>query len=273
MDISEEVVPDLVASDILEQNQKPDSTFQEAKSFEEGISRIVRSGNGASDITISDRLQQNHNPDSQVHELESNQEKDISMASLKNGNSDGHSMLHEESLNREGTADVIPGDGISEEVASDELKQSKSPELRAHDIQVSQEGISSTVRPEKALEDGYNWRKYGQKNVRGNEFIRSYYKCTHHTCLVKKQVERSHDGQILDTLYLGTHDHPKAQPISVAAGSSSSIQEEKMGEPLSGVAESMIELEFFPLFFSSMFVSSFCFLNCWISKVEPLITW
>ncbi|XP_031478748.1 probable WRKY transcription factor 2 [Nymphaea colorata] len=61
-------------------------------------------------------------------------------------------------------------------------------------------------------EDGYNWRKYGQKQVKGSEYPRSYYKCTHPNCQVKKKVERSHDGQITEIIYKGTHNHPKPQP-------------------------------------------------------------
>ncbi|CAH8381817.1 unnamed protein product [Eruca vesicaria subsp. sativa] len=61
-------------------------------------------------------------------------------------------------------------------------------------------------------DDGYNWRKYGQKLVKGSEFPRSYYKCTHPNCEVKKVFERSHEGQITEIVYKGTHDHPKPQP-------------------------------------------------------------
>ncbi|BBG97943.1 WRKY DNA-binding protein 43, partial [Prunus dulcis] len=40
------------------------------------------------------------------------------------------------------------------------------------------------------LDDGYRWRKYGQKAVKNSLYPRSYYRCTHHTCSVKKQVQR-----------------------------------------------------------------------------------
>ncbi|XP_071734774.1 WRKY transcription factor 44 isoform X2 [Rutidosis leptorrhynchoides] len=57
--------------------------------------------------------------------------------------------------------------------------------------------------------DGYNWRKYGQKQVKGGEYPRSYYKCTHPSCVVKKKVERSIDGEIAEIVYkvLGTSSH------------------------------------------------------------------
>lgn len=61
-------------------------------------------------------------------------------------------------------------------------------------------------------EDGYNWRKYGQKQVKGSEYPRSYYKCTHPTCSVKKKVERSHEGHITEIIYKGAHNHPKPPP-------------------------------------------------------------
>ncbi|XP_071713460.1 WRKY transcription factor WRKY24-like [Rutidosis leptorrhynchoides] len=56
-------------------------------------------------------------------------------------------------------------------------------------------------------EDGYNWRKYGQKQVKGSEYPRSYYKCTHPNCQVKKKVERSHNGHITEIIYKGAHNH------------------------------------------------------------------
>nr|XP_009399513.1 PREDICTED: probable WRKY transcription factor 2 [Musa acuminata subsp. malaccensis] len=58
-------------------------------------------------------------------------------------------------------------------------------------------------------EDGYNWRKYGQKQVKGCEYPRSYYKCTQPNCQVKKKVERSHEGHITEIIYKGAHNHPK----------------------------------------------------------------
>ncbi|WCJ34600.1 WRKY DNA-binding protein 4 [Euphorbia peplus] len=60
--------------------------------------------------------------------------------------------------------------------------------------------------------DGYNWRKYGQKQVKGSEYPRSYYKCTHPNCPVKKKVERALDGQIAEIVYKGEHSHSKPQP-------------------------------------------------------------
>jgi hypothetical protein len=69
-----------------------------------------------------------------------------------------------------------------------------------------------TVFPERPSEDGYNWRKYGQKQVKGSEYTRSYYKCTQANCPMKKKVERSHDGQVTEIVYKGEHNHAKPQP-------------------------------------------------------------
>ena len=48
--------------------------------------------------------------------------------------------------------------------------------------------------------------------MKGSEFPRSYYKCTHPNCQVKKKVERSPQGQITEIVYKGTHNHPRPQP-------------------------------------------------------------
>ncbi|KAK8615544.1 hypothetical protein V6N13_017129 [Hibiscus sabdariffa] len=58
------------------------------------------------------------------------------------------------------------------------------------------------------LEDGYRWRKYGQKAVKNSPFPRSYYRCTNSKCTVKKRVERSSDDStIVITTYEGQHCH------------------------------------------------------------------
>ncbi|KAJ0765232.1 putative transcription factor WRKY family [Helianthus annuus] len=75
---------------------------------------------------------------------------------------------------------------------------------------------------QKKSEDGYNWRKYGQKQVKGSENPRSYYKCTYPNCSMKKKLETNIEGQITEIVYKGSHNHPKPQSTRRSSSSSAS---------------------------------------------------
>lgn len=79
--------------------------------------------------------------------------------------------------------------------------------------EVPESGKSAAyVATDKPANDGYNWRKYGQKHVKASEFPRSYYKCTYPNCPVKKKVERSLDGCVSEITYKGQHSHDPPIP-------------------------------------------------------------
>lgn len=69
------------------------------------------------------------------------------------------------------------------------------------------------VNSENGLEgppdDGYSWRKYGQKDILGAKHPRSYYRCTYRNlrgCYATKQVQRNdEDPSVFDLTYKGNH--------------------------------------------------------------------
>ncbi|XP_044488662.1 probable WRKY transcription factor 13 [Mangifera indica] len=65
-----------------------------------------------------------------------------------------------------------------------------------------------TMSEVDVLDDGYKWRKYGQKVVKNTQHPRSYYRCTQDNCRVKKRVERlAEDPRMVITTYEGRHVH------------------------------------------------------------------
>jgi len=90
---------------------------------------------------------------------------------------------------------------------------------------------------DKPADDGYNWRKYGQKVVKGSDCPRSYYKCTHANCPVKKKVEHAEDGQISEIIYKGKHNHQRPPNKRAKDGSSSAAeQNEQSNDTTSGLS-------------------------------------
>ncbi|KAJ0089317.1 hypothetical protein Patl1_32000 [Pistacia atlantica] len=86
----------------------------------------------------------------------------------------------------------------------------ESPKIASQNLEEDPKAVPA-IAGDRPSYDGYNWRKYGQKQVKGSEYPRSYYKCTHPNCPVKKKVERSFDGQIAEIVYKGEHNHLKPQ--------------------------------------------------------------
>ena len=67
----------------------------------------------------------------------------------------------------------------------------------------------ASVQDTGPLDDGLSWRKYGQKDILGARYPRSYFRCTHrHTrgCQATKQVQRAAgDPLLFDVVYNGAH--------------------------------------------------------------------
>ncbi|KAJ0233532.1 WRKY transcription factor 13 [Hirschfeldia incana] len=132
------------------------------------------------------------------------------------------------------------GDGHG---TNDDHHHHEHHETRHHKINTSPLRIVSTLKTKKpktrrkvreprfcfktlsdvdVLDDGYRWRKYGQKVVKNTQHPRSYYRCTQDKCRVKKRVERlADDPRMVITTYEGRHLHSPSNNLDDDSLSSS----------------------------------------------------
>ncbi|KAL8248754.1 hypothetical protein R6Q59_005622 [Mikania micrantha] len=95
---------------------------------------------------------------------------------------------------------------------SDSSSTKKEPEYEKQN-QLDLDTESNNPKPEsgvtvtKPANDGYKWRKYGQKQVKASELPRCYYKCTQTNCPATKKIGHFLDGNISDIIYKGKHNH------------------------------------------------------------------
>ncbi|KAK8492876.1 hypothetical protein V6N12_038524 [Hibiscus sabdariffa] len=103
------------------------------------------------------------------------------------------SMLTAESplLSRTGSD---PDRGFKEQ--DDQLRLDPSTIRKTMSRWTQQVRVRPGVSLDGPLDDGFCWRKYGQKDIHGAKYPRGYYRCAHRTsqgCLATKLVQRSDD--------------------------------------------------------------------------------
>ncbi|KAJ4869233.1 putative WRKY transcription factor 46 [Raphanus sativus] len=101
-------------------------------------------------------------------------------------------------------------------------KKRKESDKKTEDVKVF-------VGKGQEIDDGYCWRKYGQKEIHGSSNPRGYFRCTNRftqKCLAVKQVQRSDkDPSIFEVKYVGNHtcNNNSTSPKTTAASFSVSM--------------------------------------------------
>lgn len=118
------------------------------------------------------------------------------------------------------SADGSPrSDDMNKSCLKDQEYRDVSKKRKSMPTWTEQVKVGSGSGLEGPPEDGYSWRKYGQKDILGAKYPRSYYRCTYRAmqnCWATKQVQRSdEDPTTFEITYKGAHtcsQAPKSGP-------------------------------------------------------------
>lgn len=174
-------------------NLQPDNSSHNFVDFD----RIENSFPGASTFPAITRVT-DHNPSSNIDSVVREMEAQTRPAA---DNNQSVSSSTSEDLPEKSTASGSSAEKATPETAIKDKKKGAKRIRQPRFAFMTKSDIDN-------LEDGYRWRKYGQKAVKNSPFPRSYYRCTNGKCLVKKRVERSSDDpSTVITTYEGQHSH------------------------------------------------------------------
>ncbi|TVU19861.1 EcWRKY-11, partial [Eragrostis curvula] len=93
-------------------------------------------------------------------------------------------------------------------------------------------GMPTKIEKRSTTEDGFLWRKYGQKDIQNSKYPRTYFRCTYkhdNGCKATRQVQQSEDDP---SVYVVTYFGEHTCGVDAAATAATVGQAEKTQQPL-----------------------------------------